>query len=345
VHGEPATVASSGWTNARKEPILLGTDGGALRSNRRDGEVEGQGDATVAGRRAAACVALAPAFASTLRMVCLVVDLEGDGLRLGDRNYPVPFDVDGDGLRESLQWTASEQREGFLWLDANHDGAMQPGELLGRRLATPDGPSSSHQSGWRALADLDLPSNGGDGDGQLTAADRAWSELRLWIDYDHDGDPDRAELYRLEDWRIESFALDFTEGLKVDGGLNLETAWASVTVRPRGCERRRRRRRDRGPSAAAVRADRRRADSGSARVENQRICTAWTAGSRIRTSPLDPSTATRAPPARSSVARATPNTAGMPSSRATTAAWHIAPPTSITSAAARGKSGVHPGSA
>jgi hypothetical protein len=174
---------------------------------------------------------LAPAHASTVRMVCLVVDLEGDGLRLGDRHYPVPFDVDGDGLRERVQWTAEEQREGFLWLDANHDGAMQPDELLGRRLATPDGPS--RQAGWRALADLDSTAAGGDGDGQLTATDRAWTDLRLWIDYNHDGDPDRGELNRLEDWRIESFALDFAEGLKVDGGLNLETAWASVSVRPR----------------------------------------------------------------------------------------------------------------
>ncbi len=47
---------------------------------------------------------------------------------------PVPFDVDGDGLRERVQWTAQEQREGFLWLDANHDDAMQSDELLGRRL-------------------------------------------------------------------------------------------------------------------------------------------------------------------------------------------------------------------
>ena len=56
-------------------------------------------------------VATQPARASTVRMVCLVVDLEGDGLRLGDRHYPVPFDVDGDGLRETVQWTAEEQRE------------------------------------------------------------------------------------------------------------------------------------------------------------------------------------------------------------------------------------------
>jgi hypothetical protein len=180
---------------------------------------------------ALACAALEPATASTVRMVCLVVDLEGDGLRLGDRHYPVPFDVDGDGLRERVQWTAEEQREGFLWLDADHDDAMQSDELLGRRLATPDGPS--RQAGWRALADLDSVDAGGDGDGQLTATDRAWADLRLWIDYNHDGDPDRVELYSLEDWRIESFALDFAEGLKVDGGLNLETAWASVTVRPR----------------------------------------------------------------------------------------------------------------
>lgn len=177
-----------------------------------------------------ALATLQPA-AATVRMVCLVVDLEGDGLRLGDRHYPVPFDVDGDGLRERVQWTAQEQREGFLWLDSNHDGAMQPEELLGRRLATPDGPS--RQAGWRSLADLDLASAGGNGDGRLDARDRAWADLRLWIDYNHDGDPDRPELYSLDDWRIESFALDFAEGLKVDGGLNLETAWASVTQRAR----------------------------------------------------------------------------------------------------------------
>ena len=183
------------------------------------------------GLAVAVVAAVQPAAATTVRMVCLVVDLEGDGLQLGDRHFGVQFDVDGDGLQERVQWTVEEQREGFLWLDANKDDAMQPGELLGRRLATPDGPS--RQAGWRALADLDLESAGGDGDGQLTAADRAWSDLHLWIDYDHDGDPDRAELYRLEDWRIESFALDFAQGLKMDGGMNLETAWASVSVRPR----------------------------------------------------------------------------------------------------------------
>jgi hypothetical protein len=188
-----------------------------------------------AARRAIALLALAaacamPASGSTVRMVCLVVDLDGDGLNLGDKHYPVRFDVDGDGLRERVQWTAQEQREAFLWLDANHDRALQTDELVGRRLATPDGPS--RQAGWRALADLDLESAGGNGDGRLTKADRAWADLRLWIDYDHDGDASKGELYRLEDWRIESFALDFAEGLKVDGGLNLQTAWASVKVRP-----------------------------------------------------------------------------------------------------------------
>jgi hypothetical protein len=178
---------------------------------------------------ALAAAGATPALANTVRMVCLVVDLEGDGLRLGDKHYPVRFDVDGDGLQERVQWTAEEQREGFLWLDANHDRALQSGELVGRRLATPEGPS--RQAGWRALADLDLESAGGNGDGRLTKADRAWADLRLWIDYDHDGDASRGELYRLEDWRIESFALDFAEGLKVDGGLNLQTAWAAVTVR------------------------------------------------------------------------------------------------------------------
>jgi hypothetical protein len=42
------------------------------------------------------------------------------------------------------------------------------------------------------------------------------------------------------------------------------------------------------------------------------------------------------------VALPQPTTAGMPSSRATIAAWDSGAPTSVTTAAARGKSGVHP---
>jgi len=174
-----------------------------------------------------------PPAAPTVRLVCLVVDLDGDGLRLGDRRRPVLFDADGDGERETVQWTAPAERDGFLWLDADADRALDPDELLGSRLATPDGPS--RRGGWRSLADLDRPDAGGDGDGRFTPLDRAWSDVWLWIDSDHDGRAAGHELYRLEDWCIGALGLDFAEGLKVDGGLNLETAWATVGAGASSC--------------------------------------------------------------------------------------------------------------
>src|SRR5207244_11630773 len=47
------------------------------------------------------------------------------------------------------------------------------------------------------------------------------------------------------------------------------------------------------------------------------------------TVPASPSTVTRSPSRSALVAPATPNAAGIPSSRATIAAWHMIPPTSI----------------
>jgi hypothetical protein len=63
---------------------------------------------------------------------------------------------------------------------------------------------------------------------------------------------------------------------------------------------------------------------------------------RRSTIPRPPSTRTRSPVFRRMVASPQPTTAGMPSSRATMAAWLSGAPRSVTMAAARGKSGVQP---
>src|SRR4051794_28307361 len=62
-----------------------------------------------------------------------------------------------------------------------------------------------------------------------------------------------------------------------------------------------------------------------------------------RTSPVAPSTCTRAPSGITRVATSAPTTAGSPYSRATTAAWQRMPPVSVTRPASDGKSGVQAG--
>jgi hypothetical protein len=70
--------------------------------------------------------------------------------------------------------------------------------------------------------------------------------------------------------------------------------------------------------------------------------TAFAQTDKISTSPWPPLTRTRSPVFRRMVASPQPTTAGIPSSRATMAAWLSGAHRSVTIAAARGKSGVQP---
>lgn len=150
----------------------------------------------------------------------LVIDLEGDGLRLSDAYYPVSFDTDGDGGAELTSWTAQAQNEAFLWLDLDNDGRVDHGgELVGSAMAIPGG--GPDDDAFAALRALDRISLGGNDDGMLSAGDRAWRELRLWVDSDHDGESDPPEIFEPGDWGLRAISLAFETAFDLDGGLNL----------------------------------------------------------------------------------------------------------------------------
>lgn len=157
----------------------------------------------------------------------LVLDLDGDGLFLSDRYTPVRFDLDGDGAPETTSWTAAGRSEGFLWLDVDGDGKVGGAtELVGSALRLP-----GHEplaDAFAALAELDRPARGGNGDGRLTAADRAWNELRVWVDRDHDGVAGPGETSSLTAWAIVELPTRGEEKRRVDGGLNLHRAEAPL---------------------------------------------------------------------------------------------------------------------
>lgn len=163
--------------------------------------------------------------AATERIVLLVVDLEGDGLHLSDRYYPVYLDIDGNGDPERVNWTATGHDEAFLWLDEDGDDALATEELLGFRRSPA---LSGSTGGWRDLLLLDQADAGGNGDGALTPADAAWHLIEIWIDQDHDGLPLPAELSTLSAWGVEGIDLDFVTGLEIDGALNLQLAWSQL---------------------------------------------------------------------------------------------------------------------
>lgn len=158
----------------------------------------------------------------------LVLDLDGDGLFLSDRYTPVEFDLDGDGAREVLSWTAAARNEGFLWLDVDRDGVVDSAaELVGTRLRLPDPGAAPVESGFDVLRTLDAAARGGNGDGLLTGADRGWRELRVWVDRNHDGVAGPKEVAGLEDWNLVELRLAHRNERRVDGGLNLHRSVGS----------------------------------------------------------------------------------------------------------------------
>ncbi|MDX1384093.1 MAG: hypothetical protein R3190_10650 [Thermoanaerobaculia bacterium] len=171
------------------------------------------------------CLLLAVVTAAAARTPgprVLVVDLDGDGLKLTDRYYGVDVDVDGDRRRERLTWTSPTHREALLWIDRDGDGGLGPGELIvgaGVRQA------GAVPSPLEALAALDLPTLGGNGDGVLSRLDSGWRRLRLWVDANHDGLGQAEELAALGSWAIEALDLAIRPMRRLDGGLNRHLGW------------------------------------------------------------------------------------------------------------------------
>lgn len=144
----------------------------------------------------------------------IVVDLDRGGLRFTDIAGGVRFDLDGDGTAEALSWLEPGSGDGWLALDRDGDGAISSGaELFGDTAPQPPSPEPH---GYLALAVFDTAANGGDGDGEITAADSVYGELRLWLDRDHDGVSQPAELLTLVDAGVRSIDLDFTESRRRD---------------------------------------------------------------------------------------------------------------------------------
>ena len=152
----------------------------------------------------------------------LILDLEGDGFLIwGATTVGVDFDIDGDGTKERIGWTGIG-RDAFLWTDRNGNGTVDDGsELFGTASEVPG--HGAAKNGFEALAYLDAPEAGGNGDAILDAADEGWRSLLLWIDENRNARSERSEIRPLAAEGIWAFDLAYTTVNEVDGGGNL---WA-----------------------------------------------------------------------------------------------------------------------
>jgi len=137
--------------------------------------------------------------------------VDGRGFRLTSAQDGVSFDMDGDGTPRRTGWTAARSTNAFLVLDRNHNGLIDNGtELFGDHTSQP---ASDHPNGFLALAQFDLPENGGNLDGVIDPHDAVFATLRLWVDANHNGISEKIELFDLPELGIHSISVEEVQSL------------------------------------------------------------------------------------------------------------------------------------
>jgi hypothetical protein len=150
----------------------------------------------------------------------IIIDLGGSGFLMTNEQNGVKFNFSGNGPVQT-SWTAERANVGWLALDRNGNGKIDDGaELFGNVSPQPAG-AKGGRNGFRALSVYDLPANGGNGDGWITAKDAVFSKLLIWVDMNHDGVSQPNELLTMQQAGVSAISLAYSSSHWLDAYGNL----------------------------------------------------------------------------------------------------------------------------
>ena len=149
----------------------------------------------------------------------ILIDVLGDGFKLTPGKKGVMFDMGGDGRKEPIAWTQQNSDDAWLALDRDGNGTIDSGkELFGNFTDQPH--AVNRRNGFIALAELDRPENGGNGDGMIRNDDAIFSSLLLWQDTNKNGISEASELHTLKQLGLKTIELDYKESRRTDADGN-----------------------------------------------------------------------------------------------------------------------------
>ncbi|MDB5801577.1 MAG: putative outer rane adhesin like protein [Rhodocyclales bacterium] len=131
----------------------------------------------------------------------LILDLDGDGVETLGTDQGVRFDFDNNSFSQLTGWVGKD--DGLLVLDRNGNGLIDSGaELFGTNTILSSGLNA--QNGFAALREFDS-----NGDWQISSADAAYTQIKIWQDGNSNGKVDAGELKSLAEANVKSIGTAF----------------------------------------------------------------------------------------------------------------------------------------